>query len=148
MTAQSCLEKCLDEFYDTRTIYWDLTEYADRSLPMDRNDPDTKRAVVDLSTELFKDLQKRITKNVLLKFYNFFLVPMQTELWSVVQGKISSLSDTELEQIFEVNATKDRIKEEEKRLLQIVQQCAEQELVLLESASKYSHPVLVGIKLE
>eukprot|EP01099_Mayorella_cantabrigiensis_P000830 TRINITY_DN1356_c0_g1_i1.p1 TRINITY_DN1356_c0_g1~~TRINITY_DN1356_c0_g1_i1.p1 ORF type:complete len:728 (-),score=209.06 TRINITY_DN1356_c0_g1_i1:108-2291(-) len=146
LTAQSCLEKCLDEFYDTRTIYWDLTEYADRSLPMDRNDPDTKRAVVDLATELFKEtLQKRIIKNVLLKFYNFFLVPMQTELWSVVQGKISSLSDTELEQIFEVNATKDRIKEEEKRLLQIVSQCAEQEVVLLEAASKYSHPVLVGL---
>ena len=73
LTAQSCLEKCLDEFYDTRTIYWDLTEYADRSLPMDRNDPDTKRAVVDLATELFKEtLQKRIIKNVLLKFYNFF----------------------------------------------------------------------------
>jgi hypothetical protein len=24
-TAKICKEKCLDEFYSTRTIYWDLT---------------------------------------------------------------------------------------------------------------------------
>jgi hypothetical protein len=24
-TAKVCKEKCMDEFYSTRTIYWDLT---------------------------------------------------------------------------------------------------------------------------
>jgi len=143
-TAQSCLERCLDEFYDTQTIYWELTEYTDRTLPMERNDPDAKKAVIDLATELFKDLQKRIVKRVLLKFYNSFLVPMQRELWTVVQGKVGSLADKELEEIFEVSATKHRIKEEEKTLLQTAQQCAEQEVVFLDAATKYSHPVLVG----
>eukprot|EP01099_Mayorella_cantabrigiensis_P000821 TRINITY_DN1351_c0_g3_i5.p1 TRINITY_DN1351_c0_g3~~TRINITY_DN1351_c0_g3_i5.p1 ORF type:complete len:252 (-),score=67.40 TRINITY_DN1351_c0_g3_i5:221-976(-) len=143
-TSQSCLERCLDEFYDTQTIYWELTEYSDRVLPMERNDSDAKKAVVDLATELFKELQKRIIKNVLLKFYNSYLVPMQRELWTVVQGKVGSLSDKELDEIFEVSATKHRIKEEEKVLLQTAQQCAEQEVVFIDAATKYSHPVLVG----
>ena len=107
-TAKISKEKCMDEFYSTRTIYWDLTSeyvfenrlvidswrshqrplssssssssisrYADRSLPLERNDQeDTKSAVVNLATDLFNELRDRITKNVLLKFYNFFLVPM------------------------------------------------------------------------
>lgn len=32
--------------------------------------------MVELSTKLFNTLRSRIMKNVLLKFYNFFLVPM------------------------------------------------------------------------
>lgn len=76
-TAKVCKEKCMDEFYSTRTILWDFTEFADKNMPVERNDgEDTKNAVVNLSTELFNSLRDRITKNVLLKFYNFFLVPM------------------------------------------------------------------------
>jgi hypothetical protein len=76
-TARTCKEKCLDEFYSTRTILWDFTEYADKNMPLERNDSeDTRGAVVQLSTELFNSIRDRITKNVLLKFYNFFLVPM------------------------------------------------------------------------
>jgi len=77
-TAKQCKEKCLDEFYSTRTIYWDLTsEFSNRNLPLERNDQeDTKKQVINLSTELFNELRDRITRNVMLKFYNFFLVPM------------------------------------------------------------------------
>jgi hypothetical protein len=76
-TARVCKEKCMDEFYSTRTILWDFTEFADKSLPLERNDQeDTRTSVVQLATELFNSLRDRITKNVLLKLYNFFLVPM------------------------------------------------------------------------
>jgi hypothetical protein len=54
-----------------------LFRYVDRNLPLERNDQeDTKTAVVNLATDIFNELRDRITKNVLLKFYNFFLVPM------------------------------------------------------------------------
>jgi len=44
---------------------------------MDRTDADeTKKAVDNLASQLFTRLRDRITKNVLLKFYNFLLVPM------------------------------------------------------------------------
>ncbi len=52
-------------------------------MPLDRNDgEDTKIAVVQLATELFGSIRTRITKNVLLKFYNFFLVPMYVHKWN------------------------------------------------------------------
>ncbi len=44
---------------------------------MDRSDAEeTKKAVDALAKDLFTRLRERITKNVLLKFYNFLLVPM------------------------------------------------------------------------
>lgn len=75
--AKTCKEKCMDEFYSTRTIYWDLTEYSEKTLPLDRSgQEDTKKVVLELAKQLFETLKTRITKNVMLKFYNFFLVPM------------------------------------------------------------------------
>eukprot|EP01098_Paradermamoeba_levis_P000552 TRINITY_DN1058_c0_g2_i2.p1 TRINITY_DN1058_c0_g2~~TRINITY_DN1058_c0_g2_i2.p1 ORF type:complete len:382 (+),score=125.15 TRINITY_DN1058_c0_g2_i2:1410-2555(+) len=134
-----CKAKCLDEFYDTRTIYWDLAEGAFRPLPLDRSDSEGKKDVVSLTTELFKKLQSRIIRSVLLKTYNFFLVPLQTELWMVVQGNITSLSDAALDQIFEITATKNQVKEDDKILQQTITMLNETENNLLESANKYAN---------
>lgn len=138
--AKICKEKCMDEFYSTKTIYWDLTsEYADRNLPLERNDQDdVKQAVVSLSTKLFAELRDRITKNVLLKFYNFFLVPMQSELWNEIQGKVTCLSDTNLEGIFEVVSTKDKLKVNIKSMQDDITKLAEQEKVFLQHSSAFS----------
>ena len=53
-----------------------FTRHPERAMPITKNQEDTKTAVVDLSKQLFSSLRGRIMKNVLLKFYNFFLVPM------------------------------------------------------------------------
>jgi len=142
-TAKLCKEKCMDEFYSTRTIYWDLTsEYADRSMPLDRNDSeDTKAAVVHLSVELFNELRDRITKNVLLKFYNFFLVPMQTDLFNEIQGKVNCLGDSALEQIFEVSSTKDKLKETISVLTNDLNKLAEKDKQFMQFASSFSKRV-------
>jgi len=133
----------MDEFYSTRTIYWDLTsEYADRSMPLERNDlEDTKAAVVHLSTELFNELRDRITKNVLLKFYNFFLVPMQSELWNEIQGKVNCLGDSSLEQIFEVISTKEKLKDNIKVLTDILTKLGEKDKLFMQFASSFSKRV-------
>jgi hypothetical protein len=52
--------------------------------------------VDSLAKELFTRLRERITKNVLLKFYNFLLVPMQAELWTEIQGAVTTLSDDQV----------------------------------------------------
>jgi hypothetical protein len=143
-TATALATKSMDEFYGTRTIFWEYTEYADAKLPMDRSDADeTRRAVDSLAKELFTRLRERITKNVLLKFYNFMLVPMQTELWNVIQGKVTTLSDEQLEQIFEVSATKNKLKEDEKALQRQIEAYTTQEVHFIESATQFSHPIYV-----
>lgn len=143
-TATALASKAMDEFYGTRTIFWEYTEYADTKLPMDRSDADeTRRAVDSLAKELFTRLRERITKNVLLKFYNFLLVPMQAELWTEIQGAVTTLSDDQLEQIFEVAATKNKLKEDEKALSRGIEAYATQEVHFIKSATQFSHPIYV-----
>ncbi|EFA84098.1 dynamin like protein [Heterostelium album PN500] len=141
-SAKVCKEKCMDEFYSTRTIYWELTEHPDQSLPFLRTDhQDTKSTVELLTTQLFDTIRKRITKNVLLKFYNFFLVPMQTDLWTEIQGKITCLANESLEQIFEVNATKEQLKEDEKKQQSILEKYTQNDDLFLKAASQFNHPL-------
>jgi hypothetical protein len=143
MSSKLCKEKCMDEFYSTRTIYWDLTsEYVDRNLPLERTDQeDTKTAVVNLSTDIFNELRDRITKNVLLKFYNFFLVPVQNDLWNEIQGKVNCLSDSALEQIFEVNTTKEKLRDTTKQLNDDLVRCDEQDKQFMVYAASFSKRV-------
>lgn len=141
-------------------------------MPISKSQDDTKTAVVDLSKQLFATLRGRIMKNVLLKFYNFFLVPMyvkkkkraegkgrevkgrsekvrkwggkslnvlyrQTELWSEIQGKVTSLSDTSLTQIFEVKSTKDKLINDEKNLKTTLTKMGEQDASFLEASTQF-----------
>jgi GTPase Era involved in 16S rRNA processing len=141
--AKNCRERCLDEFYSSKTIFWELTEFSDRKLPTDRTDKnpeEAKAAVSKLAADLFKSIRERITKNVLLKFYNFFLVPMQTDLWNEVQRKITTVSDEQLDQFFQVKTTKDKLKEDEKSLESLLSRTTEQETQFLDIARQFTHP--------
>jgi ribosomal protein S7 len=40
------------------------------------NEEEVRKAVEKLANKVFEDTKKRICKNVILKFYNFFLIPM------------------------------------------------------------------------
>ena len=55
----------------------DLNKYT---FPNGTADATVHKAVMDLASKLFSDVRSRITKNVLLKCYNFFLIPMYVSL--------------------------------------------------------------------
>eukprot|EP01105_Mastigella_eilhardi_P005414 TRINITY_DN17136_c0_g1_i1.p1 TRINITY_DN17136_c0_g1~~TRINITY_DN17136_c0_g1_i1.p1 ORF type:complete len:739 (-),score=270.97 TRINITY_DN17136_c0_g1_i1:108-2324(-) len=129
--AKNCKTKCLDEFYSTKTVYWDLAERQQADAPSD---------VVALAAQLFAQIKDRITRNVLMKFYNFFFVPLTADLCNDVQGKVSALSDKALEDLFEVVAVRDKLDEEEGRLQLIERDCDEKERGFLEAATQFSHP--------
>lgn len=141
--AKNCRERCMDEFYSSKTIFWELTEFSDRKLPTDRSDKnaeEAKAAVSKLAADLFKSIRERITKNVLLKFYNFFLVPMQTELWTEIQRRITTVSDEQLDQYFQVKTTKEKLKEDERTLEALLAKTSEQETAFLDIARQFTHP--------
>eukprot|EP01092_Planopodium_desertum_P011218 TRINITY_DN5126_c0_g2_i1.p1 TRINITY_DN5126_c0_g2~~TRINITY_DN5126_c0_g2_i1.p1 ORF type:complete len:772 (+),score=212.08 TRINITY_DN5126_c0_g2_i1:32-2347(+) len=150
--AKVCLSKCMDEFYSTRTIYWHITEIPSEELKMDMPavvDPEeAKKQVAEKSQLVFNSLRERIVKNILLKFYNFFLVPIQTKLWNAIHGQISTLSLEDLESKFEVDATTTRLKDEEKRIEEDVKKYIEQEAEFLKSSTKFSHPILTATEEE
>lgn len=131
--ASKCKAKCLDEFFSTKTVYWDLAENNPVSGVGIEN-------VADLAKTLFGRLKNRMTHNLLLKFYNFFFVPMHTDLWSHLHGKVSALSVQELEDLFEIPALKEKLSEEEVHLRELLKVSDEKEQSFLESATQFSHP--------
>ncbi len=56
---------------------------------------------------------------------------------------MTTLSDAQLEQIFEVNATKSKLREDEKALQRQIETYTMQQTQLLEAATQFSHPVYV-----
>eukprot|EP01097_Dermamoeba_algensis_P006159 TRINITY_DN3875_c0_g1_i2.p1 TRINITY_DN3875_c0_g1~~TRINITY_DN3875_c0_g1_i2.p1 ORF type:complete len:707 (-),score=191.30 TRINITY_DN3875_c0_g1_i2:121-2241(-) len=108
--AEKCLEKCMEEFYSASALYWDITENSTALVDANLLDPvsDPKKIVSDLASLLFKELRKHIIKNTILRMYNFFLYPIQERLRIEVMEKVNSLSDKELNEYFEADATTQR----------------------------------------
>eukprot|EP00727_Mastigamoeba_balamuthi_P003782 m51a1_g13400 putative dynamin like protein (824) ;mRNA; r:10595-14065 len=134
--ARQCRERCMDEFYSTRTIYWDLTENQRGGAGAEPSDAD----VVDLTKRQFGRIKDRITRNVLLKFYNFFLVPMESELWKEMQSSVSELSDKALEDLFEISAVTEALKDAEVKLQFTIKDYEEKEKLVLQAATQFAHP--------
>jgi len=139
-TADDCRKKCKDEFFCTRLIHWELTNLDGKNLtfPKGDNKDEVKKAVIELATSLFNKIRDRICKSVLLKSYNYFLVPMQTEVWSEIQGNITSLSDEQLQELFEVPVTKNRLAGAERDMKGILEKFGEQETLFMEYASNFA----------
>jgi len=97
--AQDCHNKCQDEFFCTQIIYWDMAKcvpacpnpstsslvnilwrisFSQHNFPKNISSDiyEQKDEVVELSRILFKEIRERVATNVLLKFHNFFFVPM------------------------------------------------------------------------
>ncbi len=147
-TAERVREKCMDEFYCTQTVYFEFNEMASLSKDfqnmdaLDVTDGNALRdAVSKLAKKVFDDLKKRICKNVMLKFYNFFIVPLETNLWNELQGTITILSDSALNEIFQTSTVKEKLAEDEKQLQQQSQRLTAQEQEFLKVSTTFSHPL-------
>ena len=61
-------------------------------------------SIEGLAEGIFEQMKARLVSNVGCKVHNFVLVPIDA-LWSSLQSSVSSLSDSELERLFETEAT-------------------------------------------
>jgi hypothetical protein len=140
MQTQVMIQKCLDEFYSTRTVHYSLSEEAEAQVgEVDTSQPDAlKEAVVTMSKHIYGKLRTRITKNTLLKVYNFLLVPMQGGLWSALQASVSSLSDEELQQKFEVTSTIQKLQSTERTLLEKIENTKNVQLEVQRAAAAFN----------
>ncbi len=121
--TQVLLQKCLDEFYSTRTVHYACGEEAAAQVgEVDVAQPEElRRAVVAMSRHIFARVRQRVTKNTLLKVYNFLLVPMQGALWTSLQAAVASLSDADLQKKFEVTSTIQRLQNTERNVLEKIE---------------------------
>jgi hypothetical protein len=124
--------------------------------------------VTALARILYKEIKDRVSTNVLLKFHNFFFVPMyvssifptqkistevklladgldfvccrQSDLWGAVQGKVTSLSDAQLAELFQVEPNKVALKEQETKLQAQMKALSALEISFMEHSSRFSRP--------
>lgn len=141
--TQVLLQKCMDEFYSTRTVHYSCGEEAAAAVgEFDSAQPEeVKRAVVAMSKHIFAKLRSRITKNTLLKVYNFLLVPMQGALWTAVQAAVSSLSDSDLQRKFEVNATVQRLQSMERDMLEKIELAKTVQVDIQRNSASFTNPI-------
>ncbi|XP_049850363.1 dynamin-like protein A [Schistocerca gregaria] len=128
--SKDCQEHCLSEFYCSKTIFWEFTEFSDNKILIDRTEmssEELKNTVFKLASQLFKNVRERVTKNVMLKFYNFMLVPVQKQLWKYVQAAINDIADEQLEQYFRLDTMKTGFEEEQAELEKKLEVLARQE---------------------
>jgi len=146
-TAEICRKKCMDEFHHTNAVYWEFTKHEGIHIDLTSKQRDPQKAVKELSVKMFKELQTRIIKNVILKLYGFFLYPLQSDLWQTVQNDVNSLNDLELEKKFEVHDIVQKMKEFSTYLRKEITKCTELEVDLLQSSDQFSHPDRGGVPM-
>jgi hypothetical protein len=142
--ADECREKCMDEFYCTKLIYWEVQQLQQQASSggSGKQQPAlTSDNVQGLAQEIFDATKLRITRNILLKCHNYFLVPMQSPLWGEIHGKVSSLSNQTLEELFEVPLTTQRLQDEQRTLQHVLDRFVQQEANFQTASHAFSHPI-------
>lgn len=129
----ACTKSCLDEFYSTRTVSWDVAE----NKLVDGSDGSDVSA---MAAAIFDVLRRRIASNVLLKFYQHLLVPLDTEFCSELQRQVSSLTDADLEQLFGGKAVSESLDNREIKLSAALEEYAEMEKAFTVVAREFAHP--------
>jgi len=128
------LNKCMDEFYSTKTLCWDLSNNS--TILTEKKTPQENAQL------LFDRISKRIVRNVLAKVYSFFITPLKTELWGILQGKVSELSDEELVDLFKKAENEKRYQEAIKALDAKIESLSQQEKKYNEDAGAFAYQKL------
>jgi len=138
-----CAKKCVDEFYNTQTIVWELAEFMSElstdNASSSQSPEDIHEIVSKISPILWENIRKRIAKNILLKFYNFFLLPIRFQLWLYVQEKVNTLSDDELSSLFEVEQIKEKLTNDIKYFTGHLNEIKEVEKKFLVASAEFSY---------
>jgi len=132
-TVERTVTLCLDEFYSTRTVCWDLSENHLADGVEEGN-------VKALATVVFDNLRKRIVNNVLLKFYQNLIVPLDTELWDTLQREVSNLADDTLKQLFGADSVIEAINAKKDDFEKQFKDISEKDAAFIKLASNFAHP--------
>ena len=132
-TIERSVAQCLDEFYSTRTVCWDVSESHVADNVEDGN-------VKALATAVFEILRKRIVSNVLLKFYQNLIVPLDTELWENLEREVSNLTDDTLKQLFGADSVIEAIEAKKNDLKKQHDETFSKDREFIELAGKFAHP--------
>jgi len=131
-TIERSVKLCLDEFYSTRTVCWDVSESHVADGVEDGN-------VKALATAVFDILRKRIVNNVLLKFYQNLIVPFDDELWDTLQREVSGLEDDNLKGLFGADSVTQAIEDRKNDFAKQLEDATNKSKMFITLASDFAH---------
>jgi len=103
--AKSCRSQCMEEFYSTKTLVWDISQKVTLE--------GTHRSEKEVFSDIFLSITERIASNVIRKIYNFFLVPfMNVDLWKEIQTHYFTIDKFTLDEILESHVIEDYLEHE------------------------------------
>jgi hypothetical protein len=77
-------------------------------------------------------------KSVILKFYNFVFIPLQSsKLLNVLQKSVGTLNDERINELFQFPFLKEKLKNEEKKIEARVNKLVELEKLLTQAISEF-----------
>jgi len=130
----ACKEACMNEFMSTHTIYWDLTQNNVLGDSLEGSD------VSEISKKLFDVIKGRIASNIIAKFYQFVLVPLDAPLWTKMQNQVSELSDETIEHLFGAEAIRKLYTSRAEKCATQAKELAEEEKEFVKVAHTFAHP--------
>lgn len=130
----ACKKACMHEFLSTQTIYWDLTQNNVLGDGIDGAD------VREIATKLFNIIKGRIASNIITKFYQFLLVPLDTPLWTKMQNQVSELSDESVENLFSAEAVRKLYADRAEKCKTQSEDLAKEEEEFAKVAQAFAHP--------
>jgi len=130
----ACKEACMHEFLSTHTIYWDLTQNEVLGDALEGAN------VRDIATKLFDVIKGRIASNIITKFYQFLLVPLDATLWTKMQNQVSELSDETIEHLFGAEAIRKLYTDRAEKCANQTKELTEEEKEFVKVAHAFAHP--------
>lgn len=129
-----CAQLCAEEFHSAQAVHFSAVECAAVDPPA------TPEEVRALAAEVFEAIKARIAKNVALKFYNAYIVPVGTALWADLQKAVSELDDKALENLFEAERAKADLQKTEEAVKKELESLVESEKDVVKLSNAFCHP--------
>jgi len=129
-----CQQSCMEEFMSTQTIYWDLTQNNVLGDGLEN------ASVNDIATRLFDVIKTRIASNIIAKFYQHLLVPLDAPLWTKMQNQVSELPDETMKTLFGAEAIQKIYEERAEKCQKDAEELAEEDKEFVKIAQAFSHP--------
>jgi len=132
--CEACKKSCMHEFMSSQTIYWDLTQNDVLG------DAAEGANVRDIAGKVFDVIKGRISSNIISKFYQFLLVPLEAPLWTKMQNQVSELSDESIATLFGAEAIKKLYNDRAEKCAAQVEELDKEEKEFATLAVSFAHP--------
>jgi len=132
-----CQAKCLEEISAIELIYWDYN-YGNLKIPKMKGAEDAIEYASNFTSAAFYSLSQQIITNIVMKCHNYFLVVAARDISGRLLKDVSSFNEKAIEEMFELDKTRQILKQEEERESKNLQMVDNQEKTLRDLVTQFS----------